>query len=71
MVVASEEDPRQQGELESLADGGQAGEKVLPILVVEEQVPRVASVGGDVVNPFVQFSRRPSHDNESRAERLE
>src|SRR3954454_1293122 len=66
VVVASHQYVGEQRELEALPGGGQPLEEVLPVLVVHEQVARVAGSSGEVVDALVEIARAPGHASEAR-----
>src|SRR5205823_4134793 len=69
VVVASHQYVGEERELEALPGRGQPLEEVLPILVVHEQVARVAGASGEVVDAFVEIARAPGHATEVRHRR--
>src|SRR5262249_41693924 len=62
-----DQDVGQQCELEVSPDRHEAFEELLPLVVAQEQVPRVAAVGGEMVDAPVEPSGRPRHMLEARA----
>jgi hypothetical protein len=66
VVVGSHQYVGEERELEALPGGGQPLEEVLPILVVHEQVARIAAARSEVVDAGVEVPRRPGHAAEAR-----
>jgi hypothetical protein len=61
VVVVSHQDVREQGELEAFAVLAEAVEKVLAVVISEEEVAAIAAVGGQVVDAWVEQARATWH----------
>ena len=66
VVMVAQQDVGEQGELEPLADRGQAREEVFSVGVAYEQVTGVAAVSGKVVDPCVEVPKATGHPPEAR-----
>jgi hypothetical protein len=57
VIVVSEQDVTEEGELEALANESQPLEKILPVLVAQEEEARIAGVGGEMVGACHEQAR--------------
>jgi hypothetical protein len=61
VVVSPKENVREERKLEALAGQGEPLEEVLAVAVVQEEMPCVAAVGGQVIDACCQSARRAGH----------